>query len=218
MADDRAQARREAATLLGVDVEHLSPADSLRVDMVSALRLVIDAEQATVLSGGSADLGKLNVAVQSLIALLPGKELPEPVSSRADPRQIMWETYKRMRERGAQFGQGYDGLVLKVKALEAEIERLKAGAPVPEEAGGANATSSGATAPVGGNVVRLSRPTNERTDATAAPPKPAPPPAAPAAPLPPAAPQYDYNTNQDWKSWVNSDGSIRTTPRGRWDI
>jgi len=100
MADDRAQARREAATLLGVDIEHLSAADGLRVDMISALRLVIDSEQATVLAGGSADLGKLNVAVQSLIALLPGRELPEPASSRPDPRQIMLETYKRMRERG----------------------------------------------------------------------------------------------------------------------
>jgi hypothetical protein len=53
MADDRAAVRREAAILLGVDIEHLSAADGLRVDMVSALRLVIDSEQATVLSGGS---------------------------------------------------------------------------------------------------------------------------------------------------------------------
>ena len=50
-SDDRSQARREAAALLGVDIDHLSPADGLRVDMVSALRLVIDAEQASVLSG-----------------------------------------------------------------------------------------------------------------------------------------------------------------------
>jgi hypothetical protein len=49
--------------------------------MVSALRLVIDSEKAGILSGGSADLGKLNVAVQSLIALLPNRELPESASS-----------------------------------------------------------------------------------------------------------------------------------------
>jgi hypothetical protein len=108
--DDRAQARREAAALLGVDIERLSPADNLRVDMVSALRLVIDSEQASVLDGGSADLGKLNVAMQSLIALLPGRELPEPASNREDPREAMWATYKQMRDRGAQFGIGYDGL------------------------------------------------------------------------------------------------------------
>jgi hypothetical protein len=103
MADDRAQARREAATLLGVDIDHLSPADGLRIDMVSALRLVIDSEQASILSGGSADLGKLNVAVSSLIALLPGRELPEPKpvdGGPNDPRTIMWETYLAMRKRG----------------------------------------------------------------------------------------------------------------------
>src|ERR1700730_12211822 len=97
--DDRSQARREAAELLGVDIDRLSPADGLRVDMVSALRLVIDHEQSCVLSGGSADLGKLNVAVQSLIALLPGRELPAPESQREDPREVMWQLYKTMRER-----------------------------------------------------------------------------------------------------------------------
>jgi phage terminase large subunit-like protein len=35
--------------------------------------------------------------------------------------------------------------------------------------------------------------------------------------VPAAAPAYDYNTNSEWKSYVNSDGSIRSTPRGRWD-
>jgi hypothetical protein len=37
-SDDRSQARSEAAALLGVDIDHLSAADTLRVDMVSALR------------------------------------------------------------------------------------------------------------------------------------------------------------------------------------
>ena len=59
---------------------------SLRVDMVSALRLVIDSEQASILSGGSADLGKLNVAVQSLIALLPvSATYTFPPESKASP-------------------------------------------------------------------------------------------------------------------------------------
>jgi hypothetical protein len=168
-SDDRAQARREAATLLGVDVERLSPADNLRVDMVSALRLVIDSEQASILSGGSADLGKLNVAVQSLIALLPNSKLPEsaPVDGGpTDPRTIMWENYKRMRDRGALHGEGYDGLKLENERLKAKIAELEAaGVPAPDEPG----ASSGANAPVGGsNVVPLSR-----------------------APSPPAAPAAD---------------------------
>jgi hypothetical protein len=122
--DDRCQARSEAATLLGVDIDHLSPADSLRVDMVSALRLVIDHEQGCVLSGGSADLGKLNVAVQSLIALLPGRELPAPESQREDPREVMFKIYMEMRERGEVPPEGH--FQHRINELELENERLRA--------------------------------------------------------------------------------------------
>jgi hypothetical protein len=127
--DDRSQARREAAALLGVDIDCLSPADGLRVDMVSALRLVIDHEQSCVLSGGSADLGKLNVAVQSLIALLPGRELPAPADLHSDPRQEMWRIYSEMRKRGEINLRNPDEgpLQAKIDALEAEVAALKAG-------------------------------------------------------------------------------------------
>jgi hypothetical protein len=37
-----------------------------------------------------------------------------------------------------------------------------------------------------------------------------------AAPSAPAA-SYDYNKETSWRSYVNPDGSIRSTPRGRWD-
>ena len=40
---------------------------------------------------------------------------------------------------------------------------------------------------------------------------------APTSSSAPAA-SYDYNRNQDWKAYVNSDGSIRSTPRRPWDI
>jgi hypothetical protein len=124
--DDRSQARSEAAALLNVDINDMSPADGLRVDMVSALRLVIDAEQANVLSGGSADLGKLNVAVQSLIALLPGRELPAPSESHPDPRFVMWEIYKTMRERGEIDLKPLSADEEKINRLESENAQLRA--------------------------------------------------------------------------------------------
>jgi hypothetical protein len=105
----------------------LSAADALRVDLVSSLRSVIDHEQANILSGGSADLGKLNVAVQSLIALLPGKELPAPPINQPDPRQAMWRTYLEARERGHIPPEGL--LQGKINEQAAEIERLPQGAP-----------------------------------------------------------------------------------------
>jgi hypothetical protein len=134
-SDDRAQARREAAALLGVDIEHLSPADNLRVDMVSALRLVIDSEQASILSGGSADLGKLNVAVQSLIALLPGSKLDEPASSRPDPRKVMLETYLGMRRRG-ELAASYLSPQQRLEVARAKVAEIEAeiAAITPSEA------------------------------------------------------------------------------------
>jgi hypothetical protein len=136
-SDDRSQARREAAILLGVDIEDLSAADGLRVDMVSALRLVIDHEQASILDGGAADLGKLNVAVQSLIALLPGRELPAPESQHGDPRVEMFKIYKQMRERGEiglkpDAGQ-VEALQDEVATLKAEIAELKGAGSISDQ-------------------------------------------------------------------------------------
>jgi hypothetical protein len=182
MADDRAQARREAAALLAVDIEHLSPADNLRVDMVSALRLVIDSEQASILSGNSADVARLNVAVASLIALLPNSKLPEPKpvdGGPTDPRTIMWENYKRMRDRGALHGEGYDGKVAENERLKARVAELEAalavsGGTFVPPVGGENsppAPVGGANAPAGDNVVTFGASKN------------VPAPAAPAADL-----------------------------------
>jgi hypothetical protein len=176
--DDRAEVK-EAATLLGLDVERLSPADALRVDMVSSLRLVIDSEQASILSGNSADLGKLNVAVQSLISLLPGNRLPEPApvdGGPSDPRRIMWENYKRMRDRGAAFGEGYDGLKLENERLKARVAEL--------EAGGATAVPP---APLPDNVVPLARP----------------PAAAAPAPAAPATGIITDNVDEPWRPFVS---------------
>jgi hypothetical protein len=200
--DDRAQARREAAQLLGVDVEHLSPADNLRVDMVSSLRLVVDAEQANILSGNSADVARLNVAVASLIALLPGKALPEPKPADggpSDPRVHMWNTYLEARRRGeiAKAESTYEGALREVERLRAELAALKAaGVPAPGES---------TAPPLPDNVVKLSTRVDNPSP-PAAPPKP--------APQPQAAPTYDYNTDQSWRSHVLPDGTIIPTPFG----
>jgi hypothetical protein len=215
--DDRSEARREAAVLLGVDIEHLSAADGLRIDMVSALRLVIDHEQATILSGGSADLGKLNVAVQSLIALLPGRELPAPESQREDPRQIMFEIYMKMRRNGEINLRDPDEgpLRAKINELEAEIATLKAGsAPALLDGSSAITPRESDITPPGEIGVASSR----RLVGPDDPPKQSPViearPNSPAAPAAPQSPQYDYNREQGWKDFVLPDGNISPTPFG----
>jgi hypothetical protein len=211
---DLLKARRESAALLGLgDVERLSPADTLRCDLISTLRLAIDGERATVLDGGSADLAKLITATENLIRLLPGKALPEPDGGPNDPRQIMFETYMGMRKRGELFDpcSTYEGMKAEVERLKAKVAELETGAP-----DGSTATPP-APAVSGGNVVKLHDNPGRGHAAPAAPPKPAPP-AAASAPrtvdvnaLPPAEPE-------PWRAFVNGDGSIRSQPRGRWDV
>ena len=189
MADDRAQARSEAAQLLGVDVEHLSPADNLRVDMISALRLVVDSEQASILSGNSADLGKLNVAVASLIALLPNSKLPEPAPVEGGPndwRTIAWANYKRMRDRGALAGEGLDGAKLTIERLQVELAAFKS------ENEQLRAQLAGSV-PLPPNAVKLR---NDNPSPPSAPPKPAP--AAPATGI-----ITDNVGSEPWRDYLN---------------
>jgi hypothetical protein len=98
---DYAQARAEAAGLLGLDLERLSAADALKIDLCIVLRRAIDTATEDMFAGGAVDLAKLQGAVERLIGLLPAGELSQ--SPRPGPRQQMWQTYLAMRERGEQF-------------------------------------------------------------------------------------------------------------------
>ena len=112
---DLLKARRESAALLNLgDVERLSPADALRCDLISTLRLAIDGEQATVLDGGSADLAKLITATENLIRLLPGRALPEP--DRPDDHEATIAPLRKL----------YRYLHEQVHALSAENAQLRA--------------------------------------------------------------------------------------------
>jgi hypothetical protein len=178
-SEDLLKARRESAELMGLNYDRLSPADVLRCDLISTLRLVIDDAGGTVLEGGSTDLAKLITATESLLRLLPGSKLAEPASNREDPRQIMLETYMGMRKRGeiADPMSTFEGRAAEVERLKAELAALKAGGAAPVEPGASSATNVA----VGDNVVPLR--TSERSEVSPspppAPPKPAPQPAAP---------------------------------------
>jgi hypothetical protein len=173
-SDDLQRSRHEAALLLRLDPQNLSPSDALRCDLVATLRLSIDSAQADALEGRAADLGRLIVATESLVKLLPS-EPPQPASRGPGPREIMLATYKAMRARGAAFGEGYDGLKLTVERLQAElaakdaeIAALKTGAPAPDETGRGSRTSSFRT----DNVVALPRPPSPSAPASSPPASP----------------------------------------------
>jgi hypothetical protein len=127
--NDVLKARVEAAELLGFgdDPQRLCIADRLRVDLVVSLRAAIDHASASLIDGNSTDLLRLITATESLIKLLPERQLAAPESQRADPRQVMWQIYKQMRERGEIDLKADEGLLqAKIDEQAAEIGRLKA--------------------------------------------------------------------------------------------
>jgi hypothetical protein len=121
------KARAEIIALFGWNADSLSPDQTLRVDCAVALRLALDDLQGRIVRGESADVSRMLTASEALARLLPPAVLaaPPPDESHGDPRLVMWEIYKAMRERGE--------LSLRalapqdeVATLKAEIEQLKA--------------------------------------------------------------------------------------------
>jgi hypothetical protein len=125
-----AQARAEIIALFGWNADGLSPDQTLRVDCAVALRLALDDLQGRIVRGESIDVTRMLNASEALSRLLPPTALATPPSEqRADPRQVMWEIYKTMRERGEltlkETG-GEELLQAKINEQAAQIERLKA--------------------------------------------------------------------------------------------
>lgn len=166
-----------------------------------------------ILDGRGPDLSRLIVATETLIRLLP-QTTSEPVDRREggsnDPRQIMWQTYLGMRQRGELAGDenSFDfqrrrrlELEAEVAALKGEIEQLK--------------VQLAGSVPLPPNAVKL-RNDNPSPPAAvpAAPPKPVPTPptdeeraralAIANAPVP----QHIRDTrppNEAWRNFVKID-------------
>jgi hypothetical protein len=124
-----AKARSEIIALFGWGTDSLTPDQSLRVDCACALRLALDDLQGRIVRGESADVARMLTASEALARLLPPTVLATPPSEpRADPRQVMWEIYSTMRERGEIDLKAIpdEGLQAKIDEQAAEIDRLKA--------------------------------------------------------------------------------------------
>jgi hypothetical protein len=218
--DDLLKGRRESASLIGVDADNLSPADTLRCDLISTLRLVIDDAGASILSGGSTDLGRLITATESLIKLLPGRELPKPAppaDDPNDPRKIMLATYMSMRRRGEIAGPEYsrDAALKRIAELEAKIAAMSSTAITPTESDivppGEIGECYAGVRPGPDDPPRRSPPVIE---GEAVRPAPSRPPAS-TAPAIPVLVDVVSDPSADPRNYVEPDGSIRTTPRGR---
>jgi len=157
------RARADVAAMLGYDLDNLTPEQATRLDVSTALRVLLDNQSARLCRGESLDARELLMASEALSRLLPPLREPVPDTNREDPRDYMWRTYCEMRARGAAFGQGYDGALKRIAELEAKVAELEAALAVS----GADVTIRRA-APAADNVVPMSR-------TPSAPSKPAPP-------------------------------------------
>jgi hypothetical protein len=209
-SDSLLRSRQEAALLLRLDPQNLSASDALRCDLIATLRLSIDSAQADALEGRAADLGRLIVATESLVKLLPS-EPPKPASSSPSPQEIMWQTYLGMRRRGDLAGDenSFDFQRRRRLELEAEVKQLKAqlaealGAPAPGEPSAPAIPHAGAPPD---NVVKL----RDNPGRSCAAP----------------AELEEYETvvvteavlgqPEAWRNFIGSDGSIVTPGRKDW--
>jgi hypothetical protein len=212
-SDDLLRSRQEAALLLRLDPQNLSPSDALRCDLIATLRLSIDSAQADALEGRAADLGRLIVATESLVKLLPS-ESPKPESHEADPRQQMWEIYRTMRARGELAGPKYslDAALKRIDELEAQ---LAAGGLTPAlpDAADRQVDTSGhlKTAITPRDVVPASEWRGETYAGTrSGPDDPKPPVTIEGKANPPAArasrpPDWDSTpSGRAWRTWVDA--------------
>jgi hypothetical protein len=187
-----AKARAEIIALFGWNAGAMSAEQTLRADCATALRLGLDALQGALIRGESVDMARMLTASSALANLLPAAVLAAPPQERReDPRKALLALILQQRARAGIPDEGINEQAGEVAALKAELAALKAGGAGKAVADDVPEMVERVPAPAAKNVVRL---------------KPSSAPAAPAA--------YDYDANSDWKSYVNSDGSIHSTPRG----
>jgi hypothetical protein len=128
--DDAERAAVEASLLLdlGRDLSRLSPAERLKVDLVSTLRLVLDNAGEVALEGGSTDIGKLVVAVEHLTRLLPAAR--EPTRSKRDEHEAREAAIAPLVKLFRQLQEEVATLAAENAALKTEIAR-SADLPTP---------------------------------------------------------------------------------------
>ena len=140
--DDIALARSEAAELLGLDPDRLSPGDRLRCELVAALRCAVDDELGKVTSARAPDLARLIVAVEALTKFLAeAKPDPHRLDEGDDPHgRLMriidnWianhEAEKVERVAAGEPADELEAAQMRVAELETEVARLR-GLPAPE--------------------------------------------------------------------------------------
>jgi hypothetical protein len=194
-----AKARFEILALFGWNADSLSPDQVLRVDCATALRCALDVIQGQIVRGESIDVARMLTASEALARLLPPAALATPpAEEHGDPRIVMWEIYKTMRERG-EIGQSPEGdSRRRIAALEGENQLLRARL----------ASSAPLEVPTS-DIVPPSEIGVARVGLQRGPDDPRPkPPVTIDAQANPAAPRNwdDTDNGREWQAWVDAGG------------
>jgi hypothetical protein len=120
-----AQARADVAGMLGYDLDNLSAEQALRLDVASALRVLLDNQSARLVRGESLDARELLMASEALSRLLPPLREPPPEANAPDPREIMLATYMAMRRRG-EIADSYRSPQQRLEAARAKVAEIEA--------------------------------------------------------------------------------------------
>jgi hypothetical protein len=211
MIEHYAKVRAETARLLGYgdDIDGLTPEQSTRLDIASALRVAVDDLTGRVIRGESTDVSKLLSTSEALARLLPPTVLATPPSEQREDHEAavapLLKLFRYLHET--------------VHTLSAENARLRTQlglAPALPDVSLRDNT----------NPTEVVPPNEIGACHVGVKPGPDDPPprsttiieARPNPPAAPATPKYDYDKEQGWRDHVLPDGTITPTPmsRGRW--
>jgi hypothetical protein len=117
------KARSDVCGMLGYDLDNLSAEQSVRVDVATALRVLLDNQSSRLVKGETLDARELLMASDALSRLLPPLREP-PSEPREDPRAVMFRIYMEMRSRGEVPPEGH--FQHRINELEAENAQLRA--------------------------------------------------------------------------------------------
>jgi hypothetical protein len=139
-AEEYLQARLESCKLLGLDPDDLTPQEAIRADVVTVLRLSLDASQGQLLAGGNVDPAKVLALAETLSRAIPEREDDDPNyewwNDPDDPRYQLKQRWDRAieaarvdeREAAAEEIARLEALVAEQSA---EIEDLRAACAKP---------------------------------------------------------------------------------------
>jgi hypothetical protein len=110
------KARSDVAGMLGYDLVNLTPEQSMRVDVASALRVLLDTQSGRLVRGESLDARELLMASEALSRLLPPAVLATPPAEQRDDHESAIAPLRKL----------YRYLHERVAELETENAHLKA--------------------------------------------------------------------------------------------